>query len=62
MQQEKLNSLHDLQSYFVKRVNKYIQAKGKTAIGWDEILEGPSDPSMTVMYWRGWKKMHHLKQ
>ncbi|HFK5504786.1 TPA: beta-N-acetylhexosaminidase, partial [Elizabethkingia anophelis] len=56
MQQEKLNSLHDLQSYFVKRVNKYIQSKGKTAIGWDEILEGPSDPSMTVMYWRGWKK------
>lgn len=62
MQQEKLNSLHDLQSYFVKRVNKYIQSKGKTAIGWDEILEGPSDPSMTVMYWRGWKKMHHLKR
>ena len=40
MQKEKLNSLHDLQSYFVKRVNKFIQSKGKTAIGWDEILDG----------------------
>ncbi|MDE5438637.1 family 20 glycosylhydrolase [Elizabethkingia meningoseptica] len=56
MQDNKLGSLHDLQSYFVQRVNQFIQSKGKTAIGWDEILEGPSASSMTVMYWRGWKK------
>lgn len=56
MRKKNTKDLHELQSYFVLRMNKFIRSKGKVAIGWDEILDGPSDPSMTVMYWRGWEK------
>ena len=44
---------HELQSYFIKRVEKIINANGKTMIGWDEILEGGLAPNATVMSWRG---------
>jgi hexosaminidase len=44
---------HELQSYFIKRVEKIINAKGKKMIGWDEILEGGLAPNATVMSWRG---------
>ncbi len=44
---------HELQSYFIKRVEKMINARGKTMIGWDEILEGGLAPNATVMSWRG---------
>jgi hexosaminidase len=50
--------LHDengLQSYFIRRMEKYILSKGKTIIGWDEILEGGLAPHATVMSWRGVK-------
>jgi len=43
----------ELQSYFIKRVEKIINARGKTLIGWDEILEGGLAPNATVMSWRG---------
>lgn len=46
---------HELQSYFIKRVGKIINTKGKTMIGWDEILEGGLAPNATVMSWRGTK-------
>lgn len=42
-----------LQSYFIKRVEKIVNAKGKDLIGWDEILEGGLAPNATVMSWRG---------
>ena len=48
-----LSDEHELQSYFIKRVEKMINAKGKTMIGWDEILEGGLAPNATVMSWRG---------
>ena len=50
---EGLANEHELQSYFVKRVEKMLQAKGKKMIGWDEILEGGLAASATVMSWRG---------
>ncbi|WP_293946823.1 MULTISPECIES: family 20 glycosylhydrolase [unclassified Sphingobacterium] len=56
MKEQGIANLHDLQSYFVKRVNNLIRSKNKRSIGWDEILDGSSDTSMTVMYWRGWVK------
>lgn len=56
MKEKGIANLHDLQSYFVKRVNNFIRSKNKRSIGWDEILDGDSDTSMTVMYWRGWVK------
>ena len=55
MQKEKLKSLDEVQSYFVKRVEKIINAKGKKMIGWDEILEGGLAPNAAVMSWRGMK-------
>lgn len=55
MKNEKLKDEHELQSYFVQRVEKYLNKKGKTLIGWDEILEGGLAPKAVVMSWRGEK-------
>lgn len=55
MQKEGLKDMHEVQSYFVKRVEKIISSKGKKLIGWDEILEGGLPPDATVMSWRGMK-------
>jgi hexosaminidase len=48
-----LKDEHELQSYFIQRMEKYINGKGKSIIGWDEILEGGLAPNATVMSWRG---------
>lgn len=53
MQDENLADEHELQSYFVQRVERYINTKGKKLIGWDEILEGGLAPNAAVMSWRG---------
>lgn len=55
MVKEKLKSMDEVQSYFVKRVSKIISSKGKKMIGWDEILEGGIAPGAVVMSWRGEK-------
>ncbi len=55
MQKEGLKNMEEVQSYFVKRVEKIIQSKGKKLMGWDEILEGGLAPSASVMSWRGMK-------
>ena len=55
MEREKLKNLDEVQSYFVKRVEKIIESKGKKLIGWDEILDGGLAPNATVMSWRGIK-------
>ena len=52
---EKLNSPEELQSYFIKRMERFISSKGRILIGWDEILEGGLAPGATVMSWRGVK-------
>lgn len=51
--QEGLQDEHELQSYFVKRMEKYLAANNRRLIGWDEILEGGLAPNATVMSWRG---------
>lgn len=53
MQREKLKNLDEVQSYFVKRVEKIVSSKGKKMIGWDEILQGGLAPNAAVMSWRG---------
>ncbi len=53
MKENNLKDEHELQSYFVQRMEKYINGKGKTMIGWDEILEGGLAPNAIVMSWRG---------
>lgn len=55
MQKEGMKHVEELQGYFMKRVEKMINAKGKKFLGWDEILEGGVSPSATVMSWRGMK-------
>lgn len=48
-----LKDEHGLQSYFIGKIEKYVNSKGKQIIGWDEILEGGLAPNATVMSWRG---------
>lgn len=60
-----LKDEHELQSYFIQRIEKFVNAKGRQIIGWDEILEGGLAPNAAVMSWRGDKggieaaKQHH---
>ncbi len=49
----KLKNEEELQSYFIQRVEKFVNSKGRSIIGWDEILEGGLSPNATVMSWRG---------
>lgn len=48
-----LKDEHGLQSYFIQRVEKFVNSKGRKIIGWDEILDGGLAPNATVMSWRG---------
>jgi hexosaminidase len=53
IKKEGLKDEHELQSYFIRRIEKFLNAKGRNIIGWDEILEGGLAPNATVMSWRG---------
>lgn len=53
IKREGLKDEEELQSYFISRMEKYINSKGKQIIGWDEILQGGLAPNATVMSWRG---------
>jgi hexosaminidase len=65
IKKEGLKDEHELQNYFISRMEKYLNSKGRQIIGWDEILEGGLAPNATVMSWRGTKgaveaaKQHH---
>lgn len=50
-----LKDEYELQSYFIQRIEKFLNSKGRAIIGWDEILEGGLAPNATVMSWRGEK-------
>lgn len=50
---ENLKDEHEVQSYFIRRIEKFLNSRGKKMIGWDEILEGGLAPNATVMSWRG---------
>jgi hexosaminidase len=50
---EGLKDEDELQSYFIKRIEKFLSGRGKRLVGWDEILEGGLAPNATVMSWRG---------
>ncbi len=53
MKKEGLKDESELQSYFIKRIEKFLNENGRQIIGWDEILEGGLAPNATVMSWRG---------
>lgn len=65
MKDNHLKDTHALQSYFIQRIEKYINSKGRKIIGWDEILEGGLAQNATVMSWRGTEggiaaaRLHH---
>ena len=53
IESENLKDEHELQSWFIKRIEKFILSKDRKLVGWDEILEGGLAKSATVMSWRG---------
>ncbi|MBS0217943.1 MAG: beta-N-acetylhexosaminidase [Proteobacteria bacterium] len=53
IRREGLKDEHALQGWFLRRVEGFVRAHGRTIIGWDEILEGGASPTATVMSWRG---------
>lgn len=53
IREEGLSDEHELQSWFITRIEKYLNSHGRKIIGWDEILEGGLAPDATVMSWRG---------
>ena len=53
MADEHLNSVDELQSYRIHRIEKFLNDHGRKIIGWDEIIEGGLSPTATVMSWRG---------
>lgn len=53
IEREGLENENELQSYFITRIEKFLNAHGRQIIGWDEILEGGLAPHATVMSWRG---------
>ncbi|CAH0311716.1 MULTISPECIES: beta-N-acetylhexosaminidase [unclassified Pedobacter] len=50
-----LKNESELQSYFIRRIEKFVNSKGKTIIGWNEILQGGLAPNAVVMSWQGEK-------
>ncbi|NGM63624.1 family 20 glycosylhydrolase, partial [Sphingobacterium sp. SGG-5] len=55
IKEEGLKDEHELQSYFITRIERFLRSKGRRIIGWDEILEGGLAPNAAVMSWRGTK-------
>jgi hexosaminidase len=53
IRQEGLQDEHELQSYFIRRMEKFLNENNRRLIGWDEILEGGLAPNAAVMSWRG---------
>ncbi len=53
IREEGLKDELELQSYFIRRIEKFLLSKGRKIIGWDEILEGGIAPEATIMSWRG---------
>ena len=52
---EGLKNVGELQSYFIKRIEKFVSSKHKVLLGWDEIIEGGLPAEATVMSWRGFE-------
>jgi len=55
MKEEGLKNVDELQSYFIKRIEKFVNSKGRRIIGWDEIMEGGLAPNAAIMSWTGIK-------
>jgi hexosaminidase len=56
MQQNNLKDVNEIQNWFVKKLQEHLEAKGKTVIAWDDVIDGNIDSKLTMMYWRDWVK------
>jgi len=56
MKDSNIGSVNHLQSYFIHRMQKFVEANGKKIITWDDALEGGVNDKVTIMYWRTWVK------
>jgi hexosaminidase len=56
MVQNNMSSLNEIQNYFVEKLQAHLQAKGKTVVAWDDVIDGSVDNKITMMYWRDWVK------
>lgn len=56
IRREGLQDEHELQSWFIRRIERFLNEHGRRLIGWDEITEGGLSPTATVMYWRDWEE------
>ena len=52
-EREGLADENEVQSWFIRRIERYLNANARRLIGWDEILDGGLAPNATVMSWRG---------
>lgn len=53
IKKEGLKDEHELQSWFLRQITRFLSRSGRSVIGWDEILEGGLPPGAAVMSWRG---------
>ncbi|MGI9174320.1 MAG: beta-N-acetylhexosaminidase [Rhodothermales bacterium] len=56
IRREGLEDEHGLQSYFIQRIERFLNEHGRRLIGWDEIVEGGLSPTATLMFWRNWNE------
>lgn len=56
IQREGLADEHELQSWFIRRIERHLNAAGRRLVGWDEIVEGGLSPTATLMFWRDWNQ------
>ncbi|MCP4376176.1 MAG: beta-N-acetylhexosaminidase [bacterium] len=61
MQAEGLKNVTQLHGYFVGRMSKYLQSKGRTLVGWDDILESGAKTGAIGMYWRSGRADKYIK-
>ncbi|HEX6132429.1 MAG TPA: family 20 glycosylhydrolase [Longimicrobiales bacterium] len=54
IRREGLADEHELQSWFIRRIERFLNEHGRRLIGWDEIMEGGLSPTATMMFWRDW--------
>lgn len=54
MQKEGIQNIAGLESYFINRMEKFFNSRGRKLIGWDEVLEGGISKTAYIMYWRTW--------
>jgi len=54
MKENNMTDLNEIQNYYVNRIQKYLEAKGKTVIAWDDVIDGKVDSNLIMMYWRDW--------